>query len=332
MPIETIKIPKTLNSDNIHSLLQLCHNIRSKDRVILDASEYSYASPIGMTLLKAAIHSNHACRCTDIIWMDRKRASYLERMDFFENVTSPSIVLADTRRNDRSDRLIELQKLQSDIDVDDRASMISRTLSRSLIREASRAEVENFDEELITHPMRYLISEILLNATTHAKRHGHNRSKAWLSAQALEATAFRPAQIEIAIVDDGCGVYQTLADQLNGSNDVAAAIELAMKPMVSCNFAVDFNGEETSNQGVGLYVAKDLIQQAGGRLQIISDNCMYDSGVKYRKNQFRTMAHPWGGVAIGITIPFDSIYGLTPSDSLDKIHIPGQSGVDLNFL
>lgn len=264
--------------------------------------------------------------------MDRNRASYLKRMNFFDDVLSPSVALPDNHRNDRSDRLIELQKLQSDIDVDNHASRISSTLSRSLVREALRAEIENFDEGLITHPMSYLISEILLNATTHAKRHGHSRSKAWISAQALEATSYRPAQIEISIVDDGCGVYRTLADQLNGSNDIAAAIELAMKPMVSCNFGVDFSGEETSNQGVGLYVAKDLIQQAGGRLQIISDNCMYDSGTQYRRDQFTTMQYPWEGVAIGITIPFDKIYGLTPANSLDKIHIPGQSGVDLNFL
>lgn len=332
MPIEPIKIPKILSADNINPLLRLCYEIRSNDEVILDASEYSYASPIGMTLLKAAIHSGHDCRCKDIIWMDRTRASYLKRMDFFEDVLSPSIVLADSQRNDRSDRLIELQKLLSDIDVDDCASMISRALSRSLIREASRAEIKDFDEGLITHPISYLISEILLNATTHSKRHGYNRSKAWISAQAREATRYRPAQIEIAIVDDGCGVYRTLADQLNGSNDIAAAIELSMKPMVSCNFGVDFNGEKTSNQGVGLYVAKDLILKAGGRLQIISDNCMYDSDQNHRRKQFRTMEHSWSGVAIGITIPFDNIYGLSPSDSLDKIHIPRQSGVNLNFL
>ncbi|MEQ6473993.1 ATP-binding protein [Comamonas sp. wu1-DMT] len=252
-------------------------------------------------------------------------------MDFFTNVSAPSTEIPEQNRRDRADRLVELTRLLDEGEVEGVATQISTALTQSFIREARANNVENFDKNAICDPISYLVAELLLNATTHAKRHGKVTSKAWISAQVLDATPQRAAQIEIAIVDDGCGMLRTLADQLEDNTSNAEAIEMAMRPLVSCNFGVDFAGQETSNQGVGLYVAKDMILEAGGRLQIISNNCLYDSSVRHRRSAYKNLPSNWSGVAISLTIPFGKIYGLKPSTSLDKIQNPPQSGIALNF-
>jgi len=331
MVTTVVKVPRVLDADNVEHVLRVCEQIRGCEQVVLDASEYVYCSPIGMTLLKSAMHSQHDCRVIDVIWMDIQRASYLSRMDFFSGVDAPSLVVQNGVRHDRTDRLIELQVVPNDLHVDEYADRIAQTLTKSLLREATVFQQDDFDEEKIIAPIRYLVSELLLNATTHSRRHGHHGAKAWMSAQARAATPKTAAWIEIAIVDDGCGVLRTLADQLNDRGSAAEAIETAMKPMVSCNLGIDMTGEETSNQGVGLYVAKDLILSAGGRLQIISDNCLYDSKIPTRSGQYRDLRNNWRGVAISITMPFDKIYGLNPTSSLDRISSTSDSGIALNF-
>lgn len=325
---ETIMLPSVLSANNIGEVLSLCSAIRASDNIILDAREYSYGSPIGLALLKSAIHSQHPCRVRDVVWMHIKRASYLSRMNFFVGVSAPSVEFLSQNRNDRTDQLVELNKIHHEGEVDDLASQLSEALAQSLLREAIDSD---FDRDAICNPIRYLISELLLNSTTHAKRHGNERSKAWVAAQALKATEYKSACIEIAIVDDGCGVLKTLADQLEDKTSTADAIELAMKPYVSCNFGVDFTGNETTNQGVGLYVAKDMILQAGGRVQIISDNCMYDSSSIRRNEAYTSFGDSWGGVAISLTIPFDRMHEVSPTRSLDKIGVGTQSESALNF-
>lgn len=329
--LNKITLPRVLTTNNIDEVLSLCSSIRERNNLVLDAQNYTYASPIGLTLLKAAIHSQHPCRVSDIEWMETTRASYLSRMNFFVGVSAPSVEIANKQRHDRTDTLVELNKIHHEGEVDDVAHQLSNTLTQSVIRESAEYATPDFDSEAICNPIRYLISEILLNSTTHAKRYGNERSKAWVAAQALKATPRNSACIEIAIVDDGCGVLQTLADQLNDKNSTAEAIELAMTPYVSCNFGVDFMGQETTNQGVGLYVAKDMILQAGGRIQIISDNCMFDSSSSKRSGSYTMLDNSWNGVAISLTIPFDRIHEVSPTLSLDKIHVASQSGTALNF-
>lgn len=328
---QILALPAILGSDNIRELLAICETLRQGDNFILDARRYSFGSPIGLTLLKAAIHSHHPCRIKDIHWMGTSPASYLSRMNFFNNVNAPSVHVPDQIRHNRADRLVEISVLHHDGEVDDLAQRLSQALTMSVLRECSQSEDTSFDQSVFCDPITYLISELLLNATTHAKRYRNETSRAWVAAQARPATPSRPAHIEIAVADDGCGVLRTLADKLQNKTSTAEAIRTAMQPHVSCNLGVDFTGEETSNQGVGLYVASDMIKQAGGRMQIISGDCMYDSAIRQRRSAYQELLHPWQGVAISISIPFDRIHCISPTISLDKIQTPPQSGFDLNF-
>lgn len=328
---QILALPETLGSDNIRELLAICNALRQGDNIVLDARRYTFGSPIGLTLLKAAIHSHHPCRIKDIHWMGTSAASYLSRMNFFHNMNAASVNVPEQARHNRADRLVEISVLHHDGQVDELAQRLSQALTMSVLRECSQGEDTDFDQSVFCDPITYLISELLLNATTHAKRYRHETSKAWVAAQARPATPSKPAHIEIAVADDGCGVLRTLADKLQNKNSTAEAIRTAMQPNVSCNLGVDFSGLETSNQGVGLYVASDMIKQAGGRMQIISGDCMYDSAIRYRKDAYQELSDPWQGVAISISIPFDRIHSISPTISLDKIQPAPQSGIALNF-
>ncbi len=282
-------------------------------------------------MLKAAIHSHHECRIIDVQWMEVRRASYLSKTAFFRDVIAPSVEIRENKRLNEIGHIVEINRLLHDGDVDNCSVIIAKTLAQSCMRDAEIKKIDDFDEAALCDPIKYIVGELLLNATTHAKRHGHPRSKAWISARAVEANDNSAAQVEIAIVDDGCGMLRTLADQLENNTSNREAIELAMKAYKSCNYDVDFTGQETSNQGVGLYVAKDMILSAGGRLQIVSNDCMYDSKAPHRKVAFKTLDSEWGGVAIAIKVPVDNIYGSRPTVSLDKIMPATQSSTELNF-
>jgi len=316
-----IRLPRTLSIKNIQETLAVCAQIRAHTGVILDARELAYISPLGMALLKAAIHSNHECRCDDIIWMQVKKASYLERMDFFDGFHCPSVELKNSNRNDQSSRLFEITQLNNDRQAEDIAPQVASTMSKSIEAEAKNAFIdtgEDFDIEKIFDPLRYLISELLLNATTHSKRHGHARSKAWVVAQKSDES-----NLEIAIVDDGCGILRTLEHVLDGEDRTyEGAIQKAMQPLVSCNLGIDELGEETANQGVGLFVAKDMLQSAGGSMQIITGSAIYDSNLAHlpkRSQQFIQSNYSWDGVAVAITVPCVKIYGAKVANSLAKI-------------
>jgi hypothetical protein len=316
-----ILLPRTLSIKNIQETIAVCSQIRANTGVILDASQLAYVSPLGMAMLKAAIHSNHECRCDDIVWMSVSKTSYLERMDFFGGVQCPGVDLPNNRRKDQSARLFEITLLSNDREAEDIAPKVASTMSKSIEAEAKNAFMEigeDFDIEKIFEPLRYLISELLLNATTHSKRHGNHRSKAWVVAQKSTES-----NLEIAIVDDGCGILRTLEHVLNGEDRThEGAIQKAMQPLVSCNLGIDEFGEETSNQGVGLFVAKDMLQSAGGSMQIITGSAIYDSNLSHlpkRSQQFTQSNYSWDGVAVAITVPCVKIYGAKVANSLAKI-------------
>ncbi|MGE8396256.1 MAG: hypothetical protein ACN6NT_01470, partial [Comamonas sp.] len=181
-----ILLPATLCIANIDETIKVCSQIREHDSVVLDAQHLRYASPLGMAMLKSALHSEHECRCNDIVWLATDKASYLQRMDFFADLQCPSVELSNYGRRDQSARLFELRQVTNDLDAEDVASSLAETMSKSIEAEAKYAlthQHEEFDLELICHPLKYLVSELLLNATTHAKRNGRNRSTAWVSAQ-----------------------------------------------------------------------------------------------------------------------------------------------------
>ena len=314
-----ILLPRMLCLSNIEETLKVCQEVRTNQNVVLDGQNYHYGSPLGLAMLKASLHSDHECRCKNIVWMPANKVSYLERIDFFEGVSCPGVQLTNNARKDQSARLFEITPMNNDLEAEDIATKVASTMSKSIEAEVkSKVLVQDFDIEKVTKPLRYLISELLLNATTHAKRHGRYKSKAWVAAQKSSE-----CNLEIAIVDDGCGILRTLLDQFEEDERTHEnALMKAMLPLTSCNLDVDEYGEETSNQGVGLFVAKDMLQRAGGSLQIITGNALYDSTLSYlpkRAQQFRRLQHHWDGVAVAITVPCTKIYGVKPADSLEKI-------------
>lgn len=324
-----ITLPEIMCRDNIEDILKVCKSIRTKENITLDAHKYRFASPIGLALLKAAIHSRHPCRVDDIVWLAKNSASYLQRMDFFSGIDAPSVEMPNYRRNDCSDRLIEIFQLSHEGMVEDLSKRITDALAESIKRSVLTTE---YDWSAACKHISYLISELLLNATTHAKRGQHSqRSAAWVCAQARGPQAHQPAEIEIAIVDDGCGVLYTLADQIDNKTSHPEAIQKAMQPLVSCNLGVDFDGRETANQGVGLYVAHDMIERAGGSMLMVSGDGIYRPGATKRKDNFQTIEQSWEGVAISLRIPFDRLHLIKPGESLDKIRHLIDSEPELNF-
>lgn len=326
-----IKIPAILNIDRIEDVLSLCTTIRNQQNIVLSGEDYLFSSVLGMTLLKAAIHSYHQCRISDVKWMDVNHATYLHRNQFFQDVISPSLEIRPRERLNNEGQLIELNRLLEETEVDACASVIAKSIKDAFVRQDAHLQIPNFDEDALISPIEYIIGELLLNATSHAKLHGNPRSKAWVSARVADGGQNKSPTVEIAIVDDGCGILRTLADQLLDYTNHIEALGLAMTEFKSCNLGVDFTGAQTSNQGVGLWVARDMIVAAGGQLTIITDNCMYDSKKRPRKDRFCMLTGGWQGVAISIKLPIEKVYGLKATQSLDKISKPTQSEVALNF-
>ncbi len=316
-----LKMPRIVGTRCINDLLEICGQIlSSSEDVELDCSEVKFVDPLGMTLLSSTLETINPDRKISMPWLSTSLTSYLSRMDFFLRRKIEAVDILQKNRNDLKHRLVELTVLINPAESESAAERMATAITGSITkRSPNNQDFSNPDTEYYQYydPIRYAISELLDNALTHARRNGKINAAVWLAAQYYD-----PGRVHISVVDNGCGFLGSLgAHPLLHDKTHAGAIQLALKPRISCNR--DMGPFATSeNQGVGLTTTYKIAKASAGEIFIASGNSLFHDtgdGLVRRSERISIINTHWQGVVISATfsranLPTINIPALLPDD------------------
>lgn len=286
-----------VHARNLSDVMAFCGGIGADSASIVscDAAELQFVDPVGLCLLAATCHRlatrGKKLRLENV---SPAIAGYLARMDLFkacgieyrENFT----------RHDRQADLVEICVADKAAEGERLANKIVTALvgqTPDYDPNAAPDEMTGYQpHDYLLKPLHYLFSELLENALTHAKRAGYKDARAWVAAQ------YYPSKdkIQLAVVDDGCGLLSSLSKHPRlASKSHEAAIRLAFEPRVTCNPDLEIRPNETVNQGVGLTIIREIAVRGRGVLRLVSGDTLLELS---RGRETTGPTTPWQGVVL----------------------------------
>lgn len=265
--------PPKFTHDLVPHFLRLRESIQDLQdcEIELDLSALRFIDPLGLCLVKHWFEELQirGVKITLSQW-SLSIESFLRRVDLFEGLDNLHFTdrTSQNGRNELDGQLVELQSLREESEIQKAASKIARSIVHGLPNVSSEDDgMTASPQEKLERNLEYVFSEILLNALDHGKSRGYAHSHTNISAQYYPKSDC----LDIAIVDNGCGLLQTLQQHSRMEEDLthSKAIFIALEPGVSCNRDVGMR-EDTINQGVGLTVSCRLAFEAGGHCGIFS--------------------------------------------------------------
>jgi hypothetical protein len=296
-----IKLPKIFGIRNLDEVFAVCAQVRASDGPLtLDGSDVEFFDPFGIAILGALLEPISAHRSIRLEWLPVSLGSYLDRMDVLKRCSIEGVESRSTVRNPLSSSLVELTRVSHEREVDQAANSLATAVAGKLTTEDPQGEPDATSGlnrfETFRNPLRYALSELLLNALSHSKREGRGDAAVWVAAQ------FYPGAgtVQVAVVDNGCGLLATLMHSAKLTEKThLAAIPTALKPFVSCNPDLGMPGG-TANRGVGLTTTHRIARAARGGLVIVSGDAVARADGRVQSFPLRGGAS-WQGVAISMT-------------------------------
>lgn len=327
---QSIKLPRIFGARNLDAVFRVCEQVyMSLGPVILDGSETEFFDPLGIAVLGALLEPLFGQRSVRIEWLSVSVGTYLARMEVLSRCAIRGVESQSVVRNDLGDSLVELTRVSYDHEVDDAADRLATAVAGKLTREDPEAppdEATGINQfEAFRYPLRYALSELLLNALSHAKREGRLDAVVWVAAQ------FYPkvGDVQLAVVDNGCGILETLRNSpALRVKTHESAIPVALKPFVSCNPDFGLPGG-TANQGVGLTTTHQIAKATRGGLLIVSGDAAARAYKEVKSFGLAAGAH-WRGVAVLMTCR----RALLPSVNVPQLfpRVPNQPTVNVRFI
>ncbi len=307
-----IIVPSRLNLHQSLAIFQLAARTAGfmGRNVILDCSKLEFIDPLGLCVLQ---HWLEDLRDRQITVELRNLPHFMEMwlwdMNLFCDLPN---VVCEFRRNtpanaDRMDDFLELRSVTDPKDCDRIADDISNAITRNVSGLSWGPDPEGMRESegvMVTQEIAYVFSELLNNALVHG------RTRGWGNASAKVAAQYFPNlnRLGIAIVDNGCGLLETLTghpDMENPATDLRA-IQLALRPYTSCNPDVGIR-HDAANQGLGLTMSTQMVLAAGGRIGVFSGR-----GRLKRRGDDLLVGHmeKWQGTAVYLEVDRQKIADL----------------------
>ncbi len=142
--------------------------------------------------------------------------------------------------------------------------------------------VLQLDEKVHSHPVAYCFREVIRNVYEHGLT----------SSCSLCAQRWADGRLEIAVVDRGRGILNSLSEKYNLSSHLEALC-LAIEPGVTRAKEQGDVDDEWQNSGYGLYVLSQLANQTGAFLL-----CSGDTAIQYKNSQILQQPYPFEGTAV----------------------------------
>jgi len=306
----TIALPSKVYEDQLPRLLSILSAGDEKDEVSIDISAVQFLTPAAIVSVLARCHGWRMKRAAlKFIGFDCcENLAYLQRIDFLRHL---GIDLPENfTRRPVADRFMPVRSLNfANGGVDEVASAITRCVLP-----------DTHPADDVYRMLQYAAGELLSNAKYHSG------GRAFVSAQ------FFPTRnlVRIAVADDGQGIRRSF---INTSRESEAAtpdqaIRLALTPRVS---SANLRGPSQAyggrnHMGVGLSVTRNLAEQAGGQLTIVTESGWFDElHGKLRPEPRHPISFP--GTLVAISIHRDQIadYAAMHAEAMTAI---GMGGLD----
>jgi len=324
----TLHFPKYLSARSTQATIDLCQQIMSSiEGIQIDASQLKFVDPFGLALLGAAFHhAYHTGNRVLISGLSTGAGAYLNRMDVFKGVEIDNQSLPSQHRHNRQDTLVELKRLSHATEVGNTARQLAYAVVGKFPdispNEAPDEMTGYTTSEKLAEPLQYILSELLENALTHAKRQGYLDANVWVAAQFFPSSGL----IRLGVVDNGCGFLKSLHSHPElHSQSHHVAILTALKPRISCNRDLGLNNGSV-NQGVGLTTALRIAEHTDGEMLIVSGNAYHNSS---RKSGTWSDDSCWQGVAMAIECKRSRLADVSYRELLPKLE--GVKPVSLRF-
>lgn len=293
-----VSLPTHFSMRSAKEAVTACWAIASAGGVVVvDARRLVFVDPFGMALLAATffnvLRQGGAVR---VHCLNEQLSGYLQRMDVFHGVELVDCAPASGQRRDRADALLEVTRLERQVDVGSAAYRLAAALAGSMPvsnRHEVPDEMSGYTEaDRLGEPIQYALNELLENALTHARRAGFTDACVWVACQYYPSNGL----VRVGVVDNGCGFLATLRGHSALHQEThLAAILAALQPRVSCNRDLGLHADSV-NQGVGLTTTNRIAERAGGRLYIASGDAIHSANA----SAHLTGGAYWQGVAIGL--------------------------------
>ncbi len=294
-------IPSFLWAADLNGALAFCNEVvaNANNPVVCDASHLKFVDPAGLCLLAVTCNKlSITGKRLELLNVPKEILGYLARMDLFK---ACGIEFAENFvRHDKASDLVEISRVESRATIELLADKIAFALAGRTPDFDPNAKPDEMSgylpHEHVSHPLRYIFSELLENSLTHGAVPGYRGTNAWVAAQ------YYPKKdiIRLAVIDDGCGFLGSLIKHHKLPEKThEAATRLALLPRITRNPDYYLRPQDTANQGFGLTVVKEVVLNSRGSMQIISGDC------RLRLTANREYAHPasgWGGVILALEL------------------------------
>lgn len=269
-----ISVPSRLNLRQSHALFQLVANTRSfmGRTVSLDCARLEYIDPLGLCVLQHWFEDLRDSGVTvDLRNLPHFMEIWLREMNLFHDLPNVKCDFRPSKYTEspRAGDFIELRTVSRLQDCDQIADDISNAITQSVNSISWEPNPEGMHESegvIVTQELAYVFSELINNALTHGRTRGWDGSTAKVAAQYFHNLK----RLGIAIVDNGCGLLETLSGHPDMEVPVTdkKAIRLALRPYTSCNR--DNGIRDSANQGLGLTMSTRMVLATGGRIGVFT--------------------------------------------------------------
>lgn len=267
--------------------------------IYLDCSEFEFADPMGLCLLRYHLDLVTYLDCVvHIENLSDDWAAYFERMNFFTGLKNVHCANRPnpTNRVARDHVFVEVTKIESESSIDLTAGRLAAAIvgASAASSDADPDGMSASPADRLHQVIQYILSELINNAAFHGAARGFSHREIWVAAQYYKNSD----SVRLAILDSGCGFLASLREHSALREQThECAIGAALTPRVSCNRDLA-RGLDSGNQGIGLSVSRALTIAAGGRIDVFSGGSWYRE--TSQSKQFKPLNNDWQGVGVAM--------------------------------
>lgn len=166
--------------------------------------------------------------------------------------------------------------------------------------------IANFGTEY-QKTVRYMLAELLYNASEHGRRDFSWRNKKLLTPTILNLSWYEQAnEIGILVADIGVGIHSHLAQAYPAIGSSSEALRLAVQPEILGTFGKHDPYSNRNNAGMGLFLSSSIVRRLRANMYIVSD----DAVLHVSPNDLTThnLSSRWHGTFVLVTMQLDQSY------------------------
>jgi anti-sigma regulatory factor (Ser/Thr protein kinase) len=175
-------------------------------------------------------------------------------------------IINDSEKSDSKlerNRTVKLTRIQKYDDIEPLAEKISALIISSYDEES---EDQHFEKDEVRKTIRYILVELLRNIIQHS---GSSIGGLVLAQRDKDSRNANNCRIQIAVADNGVGIYDSLLVTRKEITDPTTALLESLNPGVSGKFS-KYQARSSQNAGMGLFFISEMAKLTSGEFFIAS--------------------------------------------------------------